>query len=269
MLLPAWCGPFAPPAPGLAYGDPIGRLVTGTLIGRRLHKTLQQPWTHAVAALEIPAHAPCAQRQDMRGQIGTTHTGPNQKPTHVQDPLQMLAPLREVPSHPIVASPPSAARHCPSLSLRASHGRRLSDSATVGRPTGTPSNNARGASVRSISADVPHRPPRSSAVRRSLGELGERLQERPPAGGAGSDSRKAGPVTASLGKRPQTLVLQLSQRPACRGHLSVALAVLQIQTATNLSGQTPAAGSGIGAEQQGHPFHTFRKGQSLLDGRCG
>lgn len=191
MLLPAWCGPFAPPAPGLAYGDPIGRLVTGTLIGRRLHKTLQQPWTHAVAALEIPAHAPCAQRQDMRGQIGTTHTGPNQKPTHVQDPLQMLAPLREVPSHPIVASPPSAARHCPSLSLRASHGRRLSDSATVGRPTGTPSNNARGASVRSISADVPHRPPRSSAVRRSLGELGERLQERPPAGGAGSDSRKA------------------------------------------------------------------------------
>ncbi len=259
MLLPAWCGPFAPPAPGLAYGDPIGRLVTGTLIGRRLHKTLQQPWTHAVAALEIPAHAPCAQRQDMRGQIGTTHTGPNQKPTHVQDPLQMLAPLREVPSHPIVAS------------LQAQRGTAQADAsepAMVGGYQIAPLSADQPALLQIMLAEhqfVPYPPmflighldqAQSADLLENLGNA-SRSGHRPVEPGRIPGMR---PAIASLGKPPQTLVMQLLQRPACRGHLPVALAVLQIQTATNLSGQTPAAGSGIGAEQRGHQVHTFRKG---------
>src|SRR5207245_4339593 len=62
--------PVASPPLGLAHFDPISRFVTRTVVGLGLDKTLQQPRTQTVTALEIRADAPGAKRQYMRGQIG-------------------------------------------------------------------------------------------------------------------------------------------------------------------------------------------------------
>ena len=106
-VLDALGGLMAPVAPtpfGLAHLDPIGRFVTGTLVSLGLHKTLQQPRAQAVTALEIRAHAPCAQPQDMRGQIGAMHSRTNEESIHIEDSLQILAALAVVPSNPIISA---------------------------------------------------------------------------------------------------------------------------------------------------------------------
>src|ERR1035441_2525477 len=92
----------APTALGLTDQNPIGRLVTGTLTSRGFHKTLQQPRAQTVTALEIPAHAPSTEGQDMGSQIGATHLRTNQKPSHIDHALQMLPALGDIPSNPLI-----------------------------------------------------------------------------------------------------------------------------------------------------------------------
>ena len=88
---------------GLAHADPVGCFVAATLVGRRFHKTFQQPRTQAITALKVRGHLCAAESQNPGCQIGATHTGTNQETVHIDHPLQMFATLAMVPSYPILA----------------------------------------------------------------------------------------------------------------------------------------------------------------------
>jgi len=63
----------------LAYIDPVGSLVTGTLKSLFINKALQQKDGMVISFYPIRAYTPGNFSQDMAGKMGNFHPGQDQK----------------------------------------------------------------------------------------------------------------------------------------------------------------------------------------------
>src|SRR5882724_7134616 len=88
---------------GLAYFDPVGRLVAGAAEPVLLDEGLQQMNGMAVASLPVLINPPGNLCKEMTGQERNDHGGQDEEATVVGDKGQALRPLRGGPTDPPIA----------------------------------------------------------------------------------------------------------------------------------------------------------------------
>ena len=88
---------------GLADLQPVRCPVAGTDEVLRVDKALHQPGAITILGLVISTHAPQDHPQHVRSQVLAAHRVADEKPTHADDAIQMLATRLDGPADPLIA----------------------------------------------------------------------------------------------------------------------------------------------------------------------
>src|SRR5262249_37190878 len=91
---------LAGPPGGLAYFDPVGRLIAGAAESVLLHEGLQQMKAMAVTSLPVPIDPSGDLGKEMTGQVWHDHGRQDEKSAVVGDERQALGPLLGRPTDP-------------------------------------------------------------------------------------------------------------------------------------------------------------------------
>ena len=88
---------------GFANKDPVRCLETGTGLAATINKGLHQQGGVTVTPCKVVSEAAQTHSQHLRGQVVATHAGPDEKPAHRHDAMQLLCAQGRVPADPAVA----------------------------------------------------------------------------------------------------------------------------------------------------------------------
>ena len=88
---------------GFANKDPVRCLETGTGMAATIDKGLHQQGGVTVTPCKVVSEAAQTHSQHLRGQVVATHAGPDEKPAHRHDAMQLLFAQGRVPADPAIA----------------------------------------------------------------------------------------------------------------------------------------------------------------------